>query len=322
VASVPCWASVRIGFNTWSIASLPYQEFIPGLADIGYTAIAISVVPGYTIGGQYVANATDQDCLTADDRRRIKHAVQERGLVLPSIVANQSLVHDDPDRNAAAMARLRASIDLCVELTPVDQPVAGLNTGIAGRSGELEAKQQLVLDRLGELTEYARHKGVVVCIEPHVGGAVDSIARAEWLVRTVNSPHCRLDFDVSHFEVQGVPATQTVPRLAPLAGAAEIKDQRISPPGGADWKIAGNGTGETLAPDGQPLEYQFLLGGEGDFDLAEYLRLMQAHGFSEPISFEASVQCQARPGYDGLAAAASTYQWMRAGWQRANMPIS
>jgi sugar phosphate isomerase/epimerase len=84
---------VRIGFNTWSIATVPYQEFIPALADMGYTAIAISVVPGYTIGGQYVANATDQDCLSADDRRRIKQAFQERGLVLPSIVANQSLVH-------------------------------------------------------------------------------------------------------------------------------------------------------------------------------------------------------------------------------------
>jgi len=161
-----------------------------------------------------------------------------------------------------------------------------------------------------------------VCIEPHVGGAVDSMARAEWIVRGINSPHCRLDFDVSHFEVQGVPATESVPRLAPLAGAAEIKDQRVASPGRTDWKIAGNGAGETVAPDGQPVEYQFVLGGEGDFDLADYLRLMQAHGFKEPISFEASVQCQARPGYDGLAAAARTYQWMRAGWERAGIPIS
>jgi sugar phosphate isomerase/epimerase len=230
------------------------------------------------------------------------------------------LVHDDPERNAAALARLRASIDLCVELAPAGQPVPGLNTGIAGHSGELEAKQQLVLDRLGELTEYAAQRGVVICIEPHVGGAVDTLARAEWLIRTVNSPHCRLDFDVSHFEVQGVPLDESVPRLAPLAGAAEIKDQRIVDAGTRDWQIAGNGGGESTDPNGRPLEYQFLLGGEGDFDLPGYLRLMHASGFREPISFEASVQCQARPGYDGMAAAAATYRWMHAGWQAASIP--
>jgi sugar phosphate isomerase/epimerase len=218
---------VRIGFNTWSIASVPYQEFIPRLAEIGYTAIAISVVPGYTIGGRHVPNAADQERLSADDRRRIKQAFEERDLALPSIIGNQSLVHDDPERNTAAMARLQGSIDVCVEVTPTGRLVPTLNTGIAGRSGDLEARQQQVLERLGTLTEYARKRGVVICIEPHVGGAVDTVERAEWLVRTMASPYCRLDFDVSHFEVQAVPYTESVPRLAPLAGAAEIKDQRV-----------------------------------------------------------------------------------------------
>jgi sugar phosphate isomerase/epimerase len=77
-----------------------------------------------------------------------------------------------------------------------------------------------VLDRLGELTAYASRRGVVVCIEPHVGAALDTIDHAEWLVGALRNPHCRLDFDVSHFEVQGVPLTESVPRLAPLAGAA------------------------------------------------------------------------------------------------------
>jgi sugar phosphate isomerase/epimerase len=170
------------------------------------------------------------------------------------------------------------------------------------------------------LTEYARQRGVVICIEPHVSGAVDSLERAEGLVQAINSPYCRLDFDVSHFEVQGIPSTESVPRLAPLAGAAEIKDQLARPRDatGVPW-VDGNGSGESTAPDGRPLRFQFLLGGEGDFDLAGYLRLMQALGFSEPISFEASVQCQARPGYDGLASAERTYRWMAAGWEAAGI---
>jgi sugar phosphate isomerase/epimerase len=86
-----------------------------------------------------------------------------------------------------------------------------------------------------------------------------------------------------------------------------------------DGWVDGNGSGETVGPDGQPLRFQFLLGGEGNFDLPGYLRLMQAHGFAEPISFEASVQCQARPGYDGLAEAERTFRWMEAGWQAAGL---
>jgi len=37
----------------------------------------------------------------------------------------------------------------------------------------------------------------------------------------------RLDFDVSHFEVVGVPMQESVPRLLPLANAVEIKDQQF-----------------------------------------------------------------------------------------------
>jgi hypothetical protein len=68
------------------------------------------------------------------------------------------------------------------------------------------------------------------------------------------------------------------------------------------------------------VEFQFLLAGEGSFDLPGYLKLVKAQGFAEPIAFEASVQCQARPGYDALASAAGIYRWMADGWQQAGLP--
>src|SRR5713226_3634862 len=104
---------MRIGYNTWSMATVPYETFIPGLSNIGFTAIAISVVPGYTIGGAWVENAAALDRLSADDRQRIKRSFAERGLKLPSVIGNQSLVEDDRAKNAVAMQRLRDSIDLC-----------------------------------------------------------------------------------------------------------------------------------------------------------------------------------------------------------------
>src|ERR1700730_5270150 len=132
------------------MATVPFTDFIPGLSEIGFTAIAISVVPGYRIGGQWVPNAADQASLSAADRSNIKKAFEERDLLLPSVIGNQSLVEDDSDKNAANMSRLCAAIDLCVELTLKDQEVPTLNTGVAGHSGDLEAKEHMVVARLGE----------------------------------------------------------------------------------------------------------------------------------------------------------------------------
>ncbi|HEX2035532.1 MAG TPA: sugar phosphate isomerase/epimerase family protein [Chloroflexota bacterium] len=313
---------MRIGYNTWSMATVPYQVFIPRLAEIGYTAIAVSVVPGYTIGGQRVPNATDLSTLTAEDRRRIKEGCEQRGLELPSVIGNQPVIEDDAEKSRASLQRLRETIDFCVEVTPQGQGVPTLNTGSGGRPQDFESKRQQLVDRLGELADYAGRRGVIVCLEPHVGAAIDTPARSEWLVHAVNHPHLRLDFDISHFEVVGIPAEETVPRLAPLASSVEIKDQHfryLDEPAPEGWLIEGNGVGRAVAPNGRDVEFQFLLGGEGDFDLPKYLRLMQQAGWKGAIGFEASVQCQARPGYDALASAQSTYRWMADGWARASI---
>jgi sugar phosphate isomerase/epimerase len=314
---------MRIGYNTWSIATIPYQTFIPRLAEIGYTAIAVSVVPGYGIGGRRVPNAADLATLTPDDRGRIKEQFEQRGLELSALIGNQPIIEDDPERSAAAMQRLRETIDACVEMAPRGQAVPTMNTGSGGRPGDFEAHQQQLVERLGELARYAGERGVVVCVEPHVGAAIDTPERSEWLVRAVDSPYCRLDFDVSHFEVVGIPLEESVPRLAPLAGSVEIKDQNfryVDEPMRDGWRIEGNGLGRAVAPNGREVEYQFLLGAEGDFDLPNYLRIMHQAGWTGAVGFEASVQCQARPGYDGLAGAESTYRWMAAGWDAAGIP--
>src|SRR5689334_6380759 len=128
---------MRIGYNTWSSATVPYEVFIPTLSDIGFRAIAISVVPGYPIAGHMVKNAGALDSLSSDDRRKIKAAFRERDLKLPSIIGNQSLLHDDPELAAMAMTHLRGAIDLCVELAP-DGEVPTLNTGTGGGNGDLD----------------------------------------------------------------------------------------------------------------------------------------------------------------------------------------
>ena len=313
---------MRIGYNTWSMATVPYQVFIPELHKIGYTAIVISVIPHYGIGGQRVPNAAAIGALTRDDRRRIKEAMEQRDLELPSVVGNASVVETDAAAHQESLQRLRDTVDLCAELALKDQPVPTLNTGTGGGVQEFEAKRQLMVDRLGELAEYARQRGVTIAIEPHVGAAINTPEKAEWLIHTVNHPNVRLDLDISHFEVAGFPLEDTTRRLVPLAAALEIKDQKMKyadDPEPAGWMLPGNGRGKGTAPDGRATEHQFLLGGEGEFDLPRYLRLLQECGWTAPVAFEASVAVQQRPGYDAIAAAAGTYQWMLAGWKQAGI---
>lgn len=326
VARAACYAgAMRIGYNTWSMATVPYQTFLPALAEIGYTSLAISVVPEYGIGGKRVPNAGDLARLTPDDRRRIKEGLEQRGLELAAVVGNRPIIEDDTERSAAHLQRLKDTADACVELAPRGQAVPTMNTGSGGRPEDFETHQQQLVDRLGELADYASGRGVVVCVEPHVAAAVDTPERAEWLVRAVSSPYCRLDFDVSHFEVVGIPLEDSVPRLAPLSGSVEIKDQAFryadtNEPRPASWQIAGNGVGQATAPNGRPVEYQFLLGGEGEFDLPRYLQLLREAGWTGSVGFEASVQCQQRPDYDPIEAARRTYRWMADGWERAGIP--
>lgn len=317
---------MRIAYNTWSMATVPYTTFIPALAEIGFRAIAISVVPGYTIGGRYVENAGALTQLSADDRRRIRSEFQERELELPSIIGNRSLVSEDAAERERSKEYLRQAIDLCVELAIRDVPT--LNTGTGGTSGDLDNPRTLALivDGLGEISEYAARRGVVVCVEPHVNAPIDTIERAEWLVQAVASPSLQLDFDVSHFEVQGVPMDDAVSRLVSISAAAEIKDQRWRVIGAAaaedGWYVPGNGVGRAVTADGRELEFQFLLAGEGTFDLVHYVQLMQAQGFTRPIGFEASVQVQARPDYDAVASAKGIYEWMSRAWQQAGIEPS
>jgi sugar phosphate isomerase/epimerase len=180
------------------------------------------------------------------------------------------------------------------------------------------------VDNLGELARYAADRGVTVCIEPHVGGAIDVPERARWLVETVGQESCRIDFDISHFEVVGIPMEQTIPAVLPLSKSVEIKDQNFryvdgGGPAPASWRVEGNGLGKAVAPNGRPVEFQFLLGGEGDFDLVKYLRLMDRHGWKGAVGFEASVQCQQRPNYDGMAVAANVYRWLADAWEQAGV---
>jgi sugar phosphate isomerase/epimerase len=309
---------MRIGYSTWSMFTTPYQAFLPGLHEIGYTAIALNVSPG---SGAH-ANATDLAALTPDDRRRIREECEQRGIEIDAVMGHRSLLSRDPDEARANMQRLKDTMDFCIEVTPRGARVPTMTSTAGGRPDTYDADRELIIERAGELTEYGRSRGVIFGLEVHASSAVSTPDRIDEVLGAIDSPFCRLDYDGSHFEVQNIPMETVIPQVLPWTVTVDIKDQRVrytDEPEPQDWRIPGNGTGRTADPAGRPIEWQWVVGGEGGFQLPRFLRLMHEHGWRGAICYELSIQVQQRPSFDAMRAAADTYRWMAQGWKEAGI---
>ena len=133
-------------------------------------------------------------------------------------------------------------------------------------------------------------------MEPHIGGLIDTPDKVLELLDLVGSPYLKVNFDISHFDIIGIPTEESVAALAPHSAHTHVKDQR------------------GLAPD-----FEFLIPGEGPFDYVNYLKLMQQHGYDGFITAEVSFMVQAREDYDPLAAATLSYETLSRAFTNAGI---
>jgi inosose dehydratase len=265
---------------------VPIDEALMAIARIGYTAVELTVLPGYS---------SDLDLLDGAARQRLRARLCELGLSPPAIAGHANLLADDASAYRQAASRLRAAADLADDLTDGEPPPA-LNTTAGGSPERWDELRERLVDRLGELVAYAAQRGVVVAIEPHVGAALDRPERALWLLRAIDSPWLRLNFDHSHFEAVGLPMTETVPALAPHAVHTHVKDV-----------------------GGRAPQHEFLIPGESDFDYPGFLRLLRAAGYDGAITVEISVMVQRRAEYAPVAAISQAYATLESAFRAAGI---
>jgi inosose dehydratase len=265
---------MQLGYSTWGMPGVPIDTAIRQLAQLGFDGLELTVIPGY---------ATELSTLDSATRRRIVSLLKTHRLLLPAIAAHSNLLDADPEGHARTMQRLKGAVDLAVDLAPHGMlPVVATTAG--GKTAEWAERKALLVERLGDLVAYARARGVVIAIEPHVDSVLDTPARVLEVLALIDSPHLKVNFDISHFDVLGMPIAETVAALAPYSVHTHVKDQR-----------------------GRYPDFEFLIPGEGQFDYVAYLQAMHAHGYAGFITAEVSVMVQRRPGYDPLAAAAQSY---------------
>ncbi|MBC7237128.1 MAG: sugar phosphate isomerase/epimerase [Chloroflexi bacterium] len=279
---------MRIGYSTWGMPEVPIDQALPAIAEIGFQGVEISVAPRWS---------TAIEKLTPQARAQIRHLLDENDLICTSVIRNASMIAEDPAENAANMASLRQAIDLAAEWTRPGEP-AVMTSHLGGRPEDWEDKKNLAIERLLPLADYAQERGAYVAIEIHCMSMLNLPERVHWLFEQVHHPAVRLNFDISHMEVMGIPIEESVPALAPYSIHTHVKDQR-----------------------GRYPDLEFLTPGEGPFDFVRYLKAMDAAGYKGFITAEVSIMVQRRPGYDPFFHAQLSYWTLYKAFQVAGLPI-
>src|SRR5687767_11156960 len=225
--------AVKLGFSTWSTKEQPLEETIRHLARIGYDGVEIAVNPGWT------GHVDDLDTAA---RRRIRQQLDDTGLEPSALVSGHRNQVGERAEYEQGKARYQRELDLALEwakpgLTP------SMDVAVGGTSEQWEDLKNLIVERVSETVALSAERNVVVALEPHVGQAIDRPEKMLWVIEQVGSPFCRVNFDISHFNVQGMTIDETVPLMAPHSEHTHIKDER------------------GLAPN-----HEFLIPGEGSFD--------------------------------------------------------
>ncbi|MFQ5809174.1 MAG: sugar phosphate isomerase/epimerase family protein [Armatimonadota bacterium] len=268
---------MKLAYGTYGMPGIRPEDALPRLAEIGYAGVELAVGERFCVVPEQMPPAR---------RTALRELYESLDLAVPALLMLLPVMHDDPDVHRQNLDAFRHGAELAAEITVGRTPVV---TTTLGGGGSWEQFREEMLRRLREYAEIAEQAGCTIAIEPHAGGAFDRPERALWVMETLQHPHVKLNFDISHFAVAGYTLEQTVPVLVPYAAHTHVKDGRM-----VDGKV------------------QFLLPGEGDFDYAAYFRAMAAAGWDDLITVEVSGMVSSRESYDPYAAAAFCFDALAA----------
>lgn len=289
---------MRLGYNTWSTPSLPFEQAVRTLERIGFDSVEVTVCEGWP---------TDALTATDEDAGRWRRAAVDAGLEISSVTANAPLVCDD-DTWAESRRRLARSFEVAAVLgdgqaLPVSlgahkpkAPLLGGNPPPIVAQDSWEQDRSLIVARFGELTDLAVATGCTVALEPHAGAVVSTPDHALAVLAAVDSPALGLNLDISHFAVRDFDLAEVVAALLPHTVVVEVKDHRRTADG-----------------------FDFLIPGEGEFDYPTFLGLLGQGGYDGTVSVEISVRRQALPDFDEVTAAELSYRTLAEAVEQAGV---
>ena len=255
---------MQIAYSTYALQGVDPFEAVARVREIGYDALEINCGSAWP---------TAPERFGAGPRSRLRDALHGAGFPPPAVMNLMGLCAA-AEEVAAQSEQLRQTCRLARDLSWQDRPSV-VTTTLGPQAGSWDESKEAVALRLRRYGEMIAEENCILAVEPHIGQELDTPEKADWLVQAVGHPHVRLNFDYSHFLVQGIALARSLKLTARHAVHAHIKDGRM-----VDGKV------------------RFALPGDDQLDLAAYLRAVRAAGLDVPITAEVSGQIWGRADYD------------------------
>ena len=276
-----------LGYNTNGLAHHDLFDLVDLLADLGYSAVAITI----DHGALAPRDPGWRDQLTRLRRRlhrRQMRSVIETGarfLLDPRHKHQPTLLSPDPQARARRLAFYRHAIRCAAEL---ESDCVSLWSGTLEDAIPFEQALVRLADGLGEVLDAAAAHGVVLGFEPEPGMLIDSMTKFADLLRLIDSPRLRLTLDIGHLQCQGeTPIELVIRSWAGRLVNVHLEDMRTG------W-------------------HEHLMFGEGEIDFVGVFRVLAEVGYPGGIYVELS-----RHSHDGPTAARQAMDFLTQVWNRA-----
>jgi len=264
---------MKMGYATMSFGEQPIDIAIRDISRLGFDGIELCTWKGLP---------TDLDLLDKKRQREIKHLAEEARLIINAVGGHVGYIETDEKKRIASITRTKRNIDLAVELGAT---VVDTFSGASREDIPEERAWELLVDSISDCADYGVERGVFIGFEPHIGMLVDTPEKVLRLLSSVTSSSLMVNLDVSHFAILGLRIPDVVRLLSRHVIHTHLKDVR------------------GLYPD-----FQFLIPGEGDLNIREFVMALKENGYDGFVTSEISVMRQRWCDYDPFYAAELTHR--------------
>ena len=241
---------MKIGYGTYAMQTENIFHALPRLCDIGYEALEINTGDDWPTAPHKLDTAT---------RKTLAKTIQDLGFESPVTMALMPIC-------TQAMNAPPSSKNLTTPVSsPVTSPSAIIPASSSAHSADCTAPgtKSNTSTAINSSNWATALQNTMSSSQPNpmAGHPLDTPQKVDWLMRQTNHDNVKVNFDMSHFHVDGIDLQPSVDLCAPYTVSTHIKDgHRV------------NG------------QVRYLLPGEGDFDLVAFFKAVAAAGITVPIT--------------------------------------
>lgn len=262
---------IKTGIFTKTFARPIMEDMLDAVARYGLEAIQLNLDS---------ADGADMPSALPDTAaRRIRRAVENRGLEVAALSGTFNMIHPDEDKRQEGMRRLGLVAAACA---PIGTGLITLCTGTCDPDyqwsrhpdNDTPAAWRAMLRSMEEAVQLAQAHDVVLVFEPEVNNVVDSARKARQLLDEIRSPHLKVVIDGANLFHAGE-----------LTRMQEVLDEAFDLLAG-DIRLA---HAKDLERDG---DAGHQAAGTGVLDYDHYLRLLESSGFDGTLVLHSLVEDQ------------------------------